>query len=165
MDMGGMSASSSMDMMMKMYFHGGYNEVILFDFWRINSIGGLIGSMVGCFLLAIFYEGLKFYREYLFRTSFQPTARSSLPGGDGGMETEVLELNTECVMSNSIFSVYGESGSLNNHRSSSSSSSVTHPRGVQHLDTDQMSIKMVETSIWSKGHFYLTLLHFVQVRN
>ena len=92
MDMGGGSGSmSSMDMMMKMYFHGGYDEVILFDFWRINSIGGLVGSMVGCFLLAIFYEGLKFYREYLFRTSFQPTARSTLPvegtSQEGGTST------------------------------------------------------------------------------
>ena len=48
-----------------MYFHGGYNEVILFDFWRISSIGGLIGSMIGCFLLGILYEGLKFFREFL----------------------------------------------------------------------------------------------------
>ena len=29
-------------MMMKMYFHGGYTEVILFDFWRIDSIGNPI---------------------------------------------------------------------------------------------------------------------------
>ena len=84
MDMSSASSSSSMhDMMMKMYFHGGYNEVILFDFWRINSIGGLVGSMVGCFLLAVFYEGLKFYREYLFRTSFQPSSRT-LPVEAGG---------------------------------------------------------------------------------
>ena len=32
-----------------------------------GPIGGLIGSMVGCFLLAVIYEGLKFYREHLFR--------------------------------------------------------------------------------------------------
>ena len=51
--------------MMKMYFHGGYNEVILFDFWRISTIGGLIASMVGCFILGILYEGLKFLREFL----------------------------------------------------------------------------------------------------
>ena len=51
--------------MMMMYFHGGYNEVILFDFWRISSLGGLIGSMVGCFLLGVLYEGFKFLREYL----------------------------------------------------------------------------------------------------
>ena len=51
--------------MMKMYFHGGYNEVILFDFWRISTLGGLIASMVGCFILGILYEGLKFLREFL----------------------------------------------------------------------------------------------------
>ena len=51
--------------MMKMYFHGGYNEVILFDFWRISTLGGLIGSMIGCFILGILYEGLKFLREFL----------------------------------------------------------------------------------------------------
>ena len=50
---------------MKMYFHGGYNEVILFDFWRISTLGGLIGSMIGCFILGILYEGLKFLREFL----------------------------------------------------------------------------------------------------
>ena len=54
------------DMMMMMYFHGGYNETILFDFWRISTLGGLIGSMIGCFLLGILYEGLKFFREFLF---------------------------------------------------------------------------------------------------
>ena len=51
--------------MMKMFFHGGYNEVILFDFWRISTLGGLIGSMIGCFILGILYEGLKFLREFL----------------------------------------------------------------------------------------------------
>lgn len=64
--------SMDMDhMMMKMYFHGGYEEVILFDFWRISTIGGLIGSMVGCFLLGVLYEGVKFYRESWMRGSFQ----------------------------------------------------------------------------------------------
>ena len=64
---GNMVSAHSMDMGMAMYFHGGYTETILFSFWRIDSIGGLVGSMVGCFLLAIIYEGLKFYREHLFR--------------------------------------------------------------------------------------------------
>lgn len=36
-----MQPASAMDHMMKMYFHGGYTEVILFDFWRISSIGKL----------------------------------------------------------------------------------------------------------------------------
>ena len=63
--------SPAMDHMMMMYFHGGYNEVILFDIWRISTLGGLIGSMVGCFVLGILYEGVKSYREYWMRGTFQ----------------------------------------------------------------------------------------------
>jgi copper transporter 1 len=47
---------------MKMYFHTGYNEVILFDQWRINSPGGLLWSMLAIFILAAAYEGLKYLR-------------------------------------------------------------------------------------------------------
>ena len=57
--------------MMKMYFHGGYNEVILFSFWRISTVGGLIGSMIGCFLLGVLYEGLKFFREFMLRQEYR----------------------------------------------------------------------------------------------
>jgi hypothetical protein len=67
-DMGHMGSMSGHSMMM--YFHGGYEEVILFDFWRINTVGGLIGSMIGCFLLAMSYEGLKFLREIILRKNF-----------------------------------------------------------------------------------------------
>lgn len=52
--------------MMVMSFHAGYCETVLFDGWKVSSIGSLIGSMVGIFFLAMFYEGLKYYREYLF---------------------------------------------------------------------------------------------------
>lgn len=63
--------SPAMDHMMMMYFHGGYNEVILFDIWRISTVGGLIGSMIGCFLLGILYEAIKSYREHWMRGAFQ----------------------------------------------------------------------------------------------
>ena len=65
----GMHSMPHMEMMM--YFHGGYNEVILFNFWRISSLGGLIGSMIGCFLMGILYEGLKSYREYWMNGTFR----------------------------------------------------------------------------------------------
>ena len=55
--------------MMMMYFHGGYNEVILFDSWRIDSVGGLVGSMIACFVMGVLYEGLKFARDHVLRTS------------------------------------------------------------------------------------------------
>lgn len=58
-DMGGMG--------MQMTFHFGYVETILFDWWHISNVGGLIGSMIGIFILALLYEGLKYWREHLFR--------------------------------------------------------------------------------------------------
>lgn len=58
--------------MMAMTFHGGYEETILFDFWRISTVGGLVGSCIGIFLLGILYEGIKFYREFLMAKGFSP---------------------------------------------------------------------------------------------
>ncbi|XP_011685363.1 PREDICTED: high affinity copper uptake protein 1 isoform X2 [Wasmannia auropunctata] len=51
---------------MLMTFHTGYCESVLFENWKISSIGGLIGSMIGIAIMAALYEGLKYYREYLF---------------------------------------------------------------------------------------------------
>ncbi|CAB3400839.1 unnamed protein product [Caenorhabditis bovis] len=51
--------------MMMMWFHGGCNEVILFDFWRIDSCCGLILSCVAIFIMGAAYEGLKWFRIYL----------------------------------------------------------------------------------------------------
>ncbi|XP_047361271.1 high affinity copper uptake protein 1 isoform X2 [Vespa velutina] len=51
---------------MSMAFHGGYCETVLFESWKITSIGGLVGSMIGIIIMATLYEGLKYYREYLF---------------------------------------------------------------------------------------------------
>ncbi|KAG8034594.1 hypothetical protein G9C98_007670 [Cotesia typhae] len=51
---------------MTMAFHFGYVETILFESWKISTLGGLIGSMIGIIIMAALYEGLKYYREYLF---------------------------------------------------------------------------------------------------
>ena len=37
-----MAKGSPHAMMMAMTFHGGCNEVILFDFWKISTVGGLV---------------------------------------------------------------------------------------------------------------------------
>lgn len=55
------------DHMMKMYFHFGVSETILFKGWETDNVGGLIGSMIGIFVLATLYEGLKYWREDLMR--------------------------------------------------------------------------------------------------
>jgi len=61
--------NSTMDhsMMMSMSFHFGKSETILFEFWKTTDVGGMIGSCIFIFFLAIAYEALKFYRDYLFR--------------------------------------------------------------------------------------------------
>ncbi|XP_071626118.1 high affinity copper uptake protein 1 isoform X1 [Temnothorax longispinosus] len=51
---------------MSMTFHTGFCELVLFENWKIATIGGLIGSMIGIAIMAALYEGLKYYREYLF---------------------------------------------------------------------------------------------------
>lgn len=61
-----MSSGSTMEHMMSMAFHFGYNETILFTPWQISTVSGLIGSMFAIFIMATLYEGLKYYREYLF---------------------------------------------------------------------------------------------------
>ncbi|XP_014481285.1 PREDICTED: high affinity copper uptake protein 1 isoform X2 [Dinoponera quadriceps] len=50
---------------MSMTFHTGFCESVLFSNWKITSVGGLVGSMIGIIILAALYEGLKYYREYL----------------------------------------------------------------------------------------------------
>ncbi|XP_029166814.1 high affinity copper uptake protein 1 isoform X2 [Nylanderia fulva] len=51
---------------MSMTFHTGYCESVLFENWKVTSIGSLVGSMIGIIIMAALYEGLKYYREYLF---------------------------------------------------------------------------------------------------
>ncbi|XP_018804235.1 PREDICTED: high affinity copper uptake protein 1 isoform X2 [Bactrocera latifrons] len=65
-DHGTMNMEGAMHHMMSMAFHFGYNETVLFSWWKFDSIMGLIGSMIAIFVMAVLYEGLKYYREYLF---------------------------------------------------------------------------------------------------
>lgn len=66
-------ANSSGHHMMMMFFHGGVTEVVLFDGWRIHSVGGLAATMVALFLLGILYEGLKFMRDYIYTKNVEVT--------------------------------------------------------------------------------------------
>lgn len=127
-------------MMMKMYFHGGYEEVILFDFWRINTIWGLIGSMVAVFILSVAYEGIKLLREYLFRKFMQPSS---------------------CY--NTLSSSPTHPNNPMGDEASSSSVEQVESSAPQPMNSESIAIKTIETSMWSRGHLILTLLHMVQV--
>ncbi|XP_031626339.1 high affinity copper uptake protein 1 isoform X2 [Contarinia nasturtii] len=60
------NARHDMGHMMDMTFHFGYTEEILFKQWSIDSTMGLILSVILIAAMAALYEGLKYYREYLF---------------------------------------------------------------------------------------------------
>jgi len=76
---GGLGGGHSM---MMMYFHGGFNEVILFDFWRINSVGGLVGSMAIIFIMGVCYEALKALRDALYSKHVDATSAARDSNGD-----------------------------------------------------------------------------------
>lgn len=52
---------------MMMYFHGGFTEVILFKDWSTSSIRDFSLSILAIFILAVLYEALKLFREYLLQ--------------------------------------------------------------------------------------------------
>lgn len=47
-----------------MYFYADYTAVVLFEQWDIKSVGAMVGSCIGIFLMAILYEGLKYFRYF-----------------------------------------------------------------------------------------------------
>jgi len=124
--------------MMKMYFHGGYHEVILFDFWRISTLGGLIGSMIGCFILGILYEGLKFLREFLIgrelrTTSYTNVSSNPVDISDEGADTASIHSTEQAI--------------------------TRSPERRSGAD----QVKIIQTSILSRGHLLQTILQFVQI--
>ncbi|KAH8383640.1 hypothetical protein KR009_009775, partial [Drosophila setifemur] len=50
---------------MSMVFHTGYTEAILFNFWRTQSAFEIVLSCFIVFLMAVFYEALKVFREWI----------------------------------------------------------------------------------------------------
>jgi len=121
--------------MMKMYFHGGYNEVILFDFWRISSVGGLIGSMIGCFLLGVLYEGLKFFREFMLRQEYRSSGYSNVnPSPESTIDDGSDSIN-----------------------------SIEPAVRVSGQERGKNSIKIIQTNLFSRGHILQTFLQLLQV--
>uniref|UniRef100_A0A069DP13 Copper transport protein n=1 Tax=Panstrongylus megistus TaxID=65343 RepID=A0A069DP13_9HEMI len=86
---------------MQMYFHFGLNETILFSFWETSSAEGLIGSMIGIFFLALLYEGLKYFREFLFWKNYSSLQYRTVQGPSPKPNAE--ESNTR-VVKPSLFS-------------------------------------------------------------
>uniref|UniRef100_A0AAY5KRJ8 Copper transport protein n=1 Tax=Esox lucius TaxID=8010 RepID=A0AAY5KRJ8_ESOLU len=75
----------------QMTFYFGYKNVeLLFAGLVINTPGEMVGACIGCFLLAVIYEGLKIGREFLLRRNQVNVRYNSMPvpGADGTMLME-----------------------------------------------------------------------------
>ncbi|XP_052377414.1 high affinity copper uptake protein 1 [Oncorhynchus keta] len=88
---GAVQGAGGMMMMMQMTFYFGYTNVeLLFAGLVINTPGEMAGACIGCFLLAVLYEGLKISREFLLRRNQVNVRYNSMPvpGADGTMLME-----------------------------------------------------------------------------
>ncbi|CDW52712.1 high affinity copper uptake protein 1 [Trichuris trichiura] len=85
--------------MMSMYFHGGYEETILFSFWKTCTLGGFVGSFIGIMLLAVLYEGIKTFRESLFR-------RSICSASSASVSRQACPSQTDSVTQSGVMSAY-----------------------------------------------------------
>ena len=105
-------------------------------------VTGLIGSMIGCFLLGVLYEGLKYLREFLINYELR---RSNYTNVDP-TPVDISDQHVEAVGDDSIERPAS--------RRSSSSSSVRRNNQVT----------VIQTSLLSRAHLIQTLLQFIQVR-
>uniref|UniRef100_A0A182N6A2 Copper transport protein n=1 Tax=Anopheles dirus TaxID=7168 RepID=A0A182N6A2_9DIPT len=128
--------------MMSMSFHGGYDETILFEQWKIDSLGGLLWSMLLIFVMAALYEGLKYYREHLFwRTynalQYRPVTVTEKSNGNGVAAAAAGATSS------------GERGDGLNGGAGSAGG--------------EEGARIVQPTMLSLMHLYQTLLHILQV--
>ena len=146
-------------MMMSMSFHGGCNEVILFSFWKTESVAGLIGSMVAVFLMGVAYEGLKFLRENIVRKNLRINNLASSNRRSNQYNPLRVPADQPDLPHQPIAS---SSNDIDNSDAIASISRETVERSDVQSGTTGV-IRTVETSIWSWTHLLLTVLHMVQV--
>lgn len=82
-----------MDMMM-MYFHVGTSETVLFKFWKVTDVPSLIWSMAIVFLVAVVYEGIKYFRDSLYARSSIAAATVHSSGSGSNASTSKLAAHT-----------------------------------------------------------------------
>ncbi|KFM66349.1 High affinity copper uptake protein 1, partial [Stegodyphus mimosarum] len=100
MDMDMDHGNGSMHMHMEMYFHFGVTEYVLFKGWQITTVGGMIASVIGIFLMGMLYEGLKYFREYLFKQYVSNIQFSTVAiTGESGRVTQVHKVERHRMLS------------------------------------------------------------------
>lgn len=73
---------------MAMAFFFGTSGTVLFEQWKFSTVGGLVGSMIGIFIMAALYEGLKYYREFLFWKTYNALQYRAVTIPEKGVVTE-----------------------------------------------------------------------------
>uniref|UniRef100_A0A914EMR1 Copper transport protein n=1 Tax=Acrobeloides nanus TaxID=290746 RepID=A0A914EMR1_9BILA len=65
--------------MMWMWFHTSIDDTVLFDFWTVKTVGGMIHSCVLVFLMGLCFEGIKFLRWRVeVSKSLRPTTSKTM---------------------------------------------------------------------------------------
>lgn len=153
--------------MMSMAFHGGYNETILFEQWKIDSLAGLLWSMLLIFIMAALYEGLKYYREHLFwRTynalQYRPVTVTEKNPRNGTTSSSAA---SAAVSNNN-----GGHNGLTSGTGSGLSSDGIIGGGGEGMDDGSRVVHMVgevihkqPPTMLSAMHLFQTFLHIVQV--
>ncbi|VDO50449.1 unnamed protein product [Brugia timori] len=128
---------------MKMWFHSGYHETILFEFWQIESLYGLLLSCVLIFIMACFYEWIKWFRVYLQLSAARcpPSCNHAV---DKGKQDEVKQDDEKRIDCNRL--------------SVSAPLTTTLPS-----DYHQISKRTTKEEISAKIRFLQAVLYFVQL--
>lgn len=168
---GGGGPGAMVHHMMSMSFHGGYDETILFEQWKIDSVGGLLWSMLVIFVMAALYEGLKYYREHLFwRTynalQYRPVTVTEKSNGNGvatagGTSTNGDHRSGTADGLNVLMGTGVGGGSGAGGGSSGGSILNEDTNRVVHM-VGEVIHKQPPTML-SLMHLYQTLLHILQV--
>lgn len=101
-DMHDMNKTNDMmhDMSMPMYFQFGVKVTVLFKEWKITTAGGMVASVFGVFLMGMLYEGLKYFREYLFKQYVSSIQFSTVAiTGENGRVTQVHKVEKHKMLS------------------------------------------------------------------
>lgn len=86
--------------MMKMYFHFGVDETVLFSGWKISTVGGMVASVIGIFIMGMLYEGLKYFREFLFKQYVSNIQFSTVAiTGESGRVSQVHKVEKHKMLS------------------------------------------------------------------
>lgn len=86
---------------MPMYFHFSTKAIILFKEWEVSSVQGMVFSVIAVLILSALYEGLKYFREYLFKKYFSSLEYSSVSvlNDDGKTVTEIHKIARNRILS------------------------------------------------------------------